>query len=141
MIILLDARDIAGLWSTHVGSTRTQGVFQVFRRRLSTGDSIAFADFLPIRLRALFVTDWNIDEEKKSFESREAITREVTLLREYHSFAPDTAIRDVAEDLRRQLDEVTFDELLAQLSAGAVEFWRPSLCKKVPAVRQLPRGI
>jgi uncharacterized protein (DUF2267 family) len=122
---LVDARDTAGLWSTHVAYTMTQGVFQVFRRRLSIQDAIAFANILPICLRALFVTDWNIDEEKKLFESREVMTREVKLLREDHNFSTDTAIRDVAEALRRHVDEEAFDKLLAQLPEGAVEFWTP----------------
>lgn len=37
----MDARDAAELWITHVTYTMTQGVFQVFRRRLSTRDAIA----------------------------------------------------------------------------------------------------
>jgi len=122
---LVDARDTAELWSTHVTYTMTQGVFHVFRRRLSTQDAINFANVLPICLRALFVTDWNIDEEKMPFESREAMTREVRLLREQHNFSTDTAIRDVAEALRRHVDEDAFDKLLAQLPEGAVEFWTP----------------
>jgi len=122
---LVDARDTAGLWSTHVTYTMTQGVFQVFRRRLSAQDAIAFANILPICLRALFVTDWNINEEKKPFESRDAMTREVKSLREEHNFSTETAIRDVAEALRRHVDEKAFDKLLAQLPKGAVEFWMP----------------
>ena len=122
---LVDARDTAGLWSTHVTYTMTQGVFQVFRRRLSTKDAIAFANVLPICLRALFVTDWNPDEERKKFEDRETMTQEVKLLRADHNFSTETAIRDVARALRRHVDEVAFDKLLAQLPPGAVEFWQP----------------
>ena len=122
---LVDARDTAGLWSTHVTYTMTQGVFQVFRRRLSTKDAIAFANVLPICLRALFVTDWDTDEERKPFTDREAMTAEVKLLREEHNFSTDTAIRDVARALRRHVDGEVFDALLAQLPDGAVEFWAP----------------
>lgn len=122
---LVDARDTAGLWSTHVTYTMTQSVFQVFRRRLSTHDAIAFANVLPVCLRALFVTDWNIGEERKLFESREVMTREVKLLREDHNFSTDTAIRDVAEALRRHVDEEAFDKLLEKLPEGAVDFWTP----------------
>ena len=77
---LVDARDTAGLWSTHVTYTMTQSVFQVFRRRLSTHDAIAFANVLPICLRALFITDWDTNEAKKPFESRELMSKEVRLL-------------------------------------------------------------
>jgi uncharacterized protein (DUF2267 family) len=78
---LIDARDTAGLWSTHVTYTMTQSVFQVFRRRLSVSDGIAFANILPVCLRALFVTDWDTKEDRKPFESREEMTKEVKCLR------------------------------------------------------------
>ncbi|GAB4305215.1 DUF2267 domain-containing protein [Cyanobacterium aponinum AL20118] len=122
---LIDARDTAGLWSTHVTYTMTQAVFQVFRRRLSTKDSIAFANVLPICLRALFVTDWDINEEKKPFENRDVMTEEVKSLRKDHNFSTDTAIQDVARALRRHVDEEAFDKLLKQLPKGAIEFWKP----------------
>ncbi|AUC60549.1 slr5087 family protein of unknown function [Cyanobacterium sp. HL-69] len=121
---LVDARDTAGFWSTHVTYTMTQGVFQVFRRRLSTKDAIAFANILPICLRALFVSDWDVDEEKKLFTSLEEMTEEVKLLRKDHNFSTETAIKDVAKALRRQVDEEAFDNLLAQLPEGAMEFWQ-----------------
>jgi len=121
---LVDARDTAGLWSTHVTYTMTQGVFQTFRRRLSTQEAIAFANILPICLRALFVTDWDLDEPRKPFEDRETMTQEVKSLRSEHNFATETAIQDVASALRRHIDEEAFDRLLAQLPEGAIAFWR-----------------
>lgn len=120
---LVDARDIAGLWSTHVTYTMTQGVFQTFRRRLSTEDAIAFANVLPICLRALFITDWDTTEPQQSFGNRAEMTEEVRALRGEHNFATETAIRDVAVALRRHVDEKAFDQLLAQLPEGAVDFW------------------
>lgn len=122
---LVDARDIAGLWSTHVTYTMTQAVFQVFRRRLSTKDAIAFANVLPICLRALFVTDWDPDEPIKPFNSCEAMTQEIKSLRSEHNFSTETAIRDVARALRRHVDEDAFDRLLTKLPEGAMEFWQP----------------
>ena len=122
---LVDARDTSGLWSTHVTYTMTQGVFQVFRRRLSTKEAIAFANVLPICLRALFVTDWDIEEKRKEFEDRETMNQEVKLLRPEHNFSTVTAIRDVAQALRRHVNEESFDKLLSQLPEGAVEFWKP----------------
>jgi uncharacterized protein (DUF2267 family) len=121
---LVDARDIADLWSTHVSYTMTQGVFQVFRRRLSTEQAIAFANLLPICLRALFVTDWDVNEEKKSFENREAMTQEVRMLRPDHNFSPDTALRDVAKALRRHVDATRLEKLLSQFPEGAIDFWQ-----------------
>ncbi|MGV2831751.1 DUF2267 domain-containing protein [Myxosarcina sp. GI1(2024)] len=121
---LVDARDTAGLWSTHVTYTMTQGVFQTFRRRLSTEDAIAFANVLPICLRSLFITDWNTDEPIAPFEEREVMMQEVKSLRSEHNFSTDTAIRDVASALRRHVDESAFDRLLDKLPVGAVEFWK-----------------
>ncbi|MFD2111097.1 DUF2267 domain-containing protein [Thiorhodococcus fuscus] len=121
---LVDARDTAGLWSTHVTYTMTQGVFQVFRRRISTNDAIAFANVLPICLRALFVTDWNLEEERKAFSDRESMNAEVKELRKDHNFSTDTAIQDVARALRRHVNEEAFDKLLAQLPKAAAEFWK-----------------
>jgi len=97
----------------------------VFRRRLSTKDAIAFANVLPICLRALFVTDWDINEEKKPFENRDVMTEEVKSLRKDHNFSTDTAIQDVARALRKHVDEEAFDKLLKQLPKGAIEFWKP----------------
>jgi len=121
---LMDARDAAGLSSTHTAYTMTQGVMQAFRRRLSFNQAIAFANLLPICLRALFVSDWNTDEPIKSFQDRVAMTKEVQALRSEHNFSPETAIRDVAQALRRHIDEAAFDRLLAGFPDGAVEFWR-----------------
>ncbi len=122
---LVDARDTAGLWSTHVTYTMTQGVFQVFRRHLSTEDAIAFANVLPICLRALFVSDWNTEEPIKPFDDLETMTKEVKSLRSKHNFSTETAIQDVATALRRHVDEEAFDNVLAKLPDGAIDFWKP----------------
>ncbi|WP_204152092.1 DUF2267 domain-containing protein [Leptolyngbya sp. CCY15150] len=121
---LVDARDTASLWSTHVTYTMTQGVFQTFRCRLSIEDAILFANVLPICLRALFVTDWDTKEPQKSFADREEMMRDVRSLREDHNFSTETAIKDVAAALRRHVDEKAFDHVLAQLPEGAIDFWQ-----------------
>jgi len=120
---LVDARDTAGLWSTHVSYTMTQAVFQVFRRRLSTREAIAFANVLPVGLRALFVSDWIPGEQPRDFQDRATMTGEVRALRAAHNFSPETAIRDVSRALRRHVDEATFEGVLAQLPEGARDFW------------------
>jgi uncharacterized protein (DUF2267 family) len=121
---LIDTRDISDLWSTHVCYTMTQGVFQVFRRRLSTEQAIAFANVLPVCLKALFVTDWDVNEVKQSFEDLEAMTQEVRMLRPDHNFSTDTVIRDIAKALRRHVDKDRFDKLLTTFPDGAAEFWK-----------------
>ena len=78
---------------------------------------------LPVCLRALFVTDWNPAKEPLGFQDRETMTREVHALRAAHNFSPETAICDVAHALRRHVDEAAFDRVLAELPAGASDFW------------------
>ncbi len=121
--LLVDARDAAGLGSTHQAYTMLQGVLQVFRRRLDVDDALRFAAILPPLVRALFVADWDVDEPRRSFGSRVAMTDEVQSLRAAHNFAPDTAIGDVSRALRSYVDEEAFGRMLARLPDGAVEFW------------------
>ncbi|MFN7988631.1 MAG: DUF2267 domain-containing protein [Thermoanaerobaculia bacterium] len=120
---LLTARDIAGLSSTHQAFTMAQGVFLVFRRRLSLPDAIRFACILPPGLRALFVDEWDPDAVQLPFASRERMTREVQALRPLHNFAPDTCIQDVAAALRRHVASPALDSLLASLPVEAQRFW------------------
>ena len=91
---MVDARDIAGLATTNMAWNMVVGVLHTFRRRLDVRDAARFANVLPPVLRAA------------------------------HNFAPDTAIRDVATALRRNIDDEDFDRVLAELPEGAVEFWR-----------------
>lgn len=121
--VLLDARNDADLWSTHVTYTMLQSVLQVFRRRLTVQQAIDFANLLPIGLRALFVTDWDTTEEIQPFKGRDALAEEVRSLREQHNFSVDTAIEVIARAVRKQVDEDRFNDLLSRLPEGAVEFW------------------
>ncbi|WEX78749.1 DUF2267 domain-containing protein [Sinorhizobium numidicum] len=121
---ILDVRDIAGLQTTNQAYTMVQSVFQTFRRRLEISDALLFANVLPPVLRAIFVADWDLEEPIVPFSGRLAMTREVQSLRSDHNLSPDTAIADVAAALRRNVDEVTLDRVLAWLPEGAVDFWR-----------------
>lgn len=121
---LRDARDISGLTTRNQTYTMVQGVLLVFRQRLSVKDAIRFAHVLPPVLRAIFVDDWDVDQPQRPFTSREEMTREVQALRRDHNFSPDSCIRDVAEALRRHVDQKAFDRVLATLPEGAADFWR-----------------
>jgi uncharacterized protein (DUF2267 family) len=121
---ILDARDIAGLQTTNQAYTMVQAVLYTFRRRLEISDALLFANVLPPVLRAIFVADWDLDEPTVPFSGRLAMTREVRAFRGNHNVSPDTAIADVAEALRRHVDERVLDRVLARLPAGAVDFWR-----------------
>jgi len=122
---LKDLRDIAGFTTTNPAYTMTQGVFQVFRRRLELRDAIRFAGVLPAGLRALFVADWDPDEPPREFGDRECMTKEVLTLRPEHNYSTPTAIRDVARALRKHVDERALDRVLAEMPKPAAEFWEP----------------
>lgn len=122
--LLTDARDSAGLTTTNQAYTMVQGVLRAFRRRIEVNDAIRFLSVLPVGTRALFVADWDVDEPKRPFEDRAVMTKEVQAFRAEHNYAPETAIRDVATALRRNLDEAALDRVLASLPHGATEFWQ-----------------
>lgn len=116
-------RDIAMFTDCHPPYTITQSVFQVFRRRLELTDAIRFAQLLPVGLRALFVIDWDPDEPRRFFCSRDEMTQELHELRPEHNYSDTSSIRDVATALRRHVDPHALDALLATFPEGAVEFW------------------
>lgn len=116
-------RDIALFTDSQPPYTITQAAFQVFRRRLSLADAIRFAQVLPVGLRALFVTDWDPDEPRRPFGTQAEMTRELCELRPEHNFSEAKSLDDVARALRLHVDVAAFDALLAELPAGATEFW------------------
>ena len=120
---LVDARDISGLNTTNMVWNMVVGVLHTFRRRLAVRDAVRFANVLPPVLRAIFVADWDVDEPQRAFEDRATLTREVQALRAAHNFSPDSAIHDVAQALRRHVDEAELDRVLATLPAGARDYW------------------
>lgn len=120
---MLELRDEVGLATTNQTYTLLQAVFQVFRRRLSLSEALAFAGVLPPVLRAIFVSEWNVDEPLKPFASRAEMTSEVLKLRPDHNFSTETAIAAVATVLRRHVDAAAFERLLDGLPAGARDFW------------------
>lgn len=120
---MLDAREISGLNTTNMVWNMVVGVLHTFRRRLTVKDALRFANVLPPVLRSIYVADWNVDEPQLTFEDRATMTREVQALRAAHNFSPDSAIQDVAQALRRHVDEATLDQMLATLSPGARDYW------------------
>lgn len=120
---LEDARDAAGLGSTHQAYTMAQGVFQVFRRRLSTEEAIRFCTALPAGMRALFVADWDPDEPRKPFDDIGTMTAEVRQLRADHNFSPDDAIEAVARAVWSNVDRNLLSAALERLKPEAGRFW------------------
>jgi uncharacterized protein (DUF2267 family) len=101
-----------------------QAVLQVFRRRLSVSEAVLFAGVLPPVLRAIFVSDWELDEPRREFASRAEMTREARELRPDHNFSTETAIADVASVLRRHVDAEAFERILDRLPQEARAFWK-----------------
>lgn len=102
-----------------------ESVLRVFRRRLDTREAIIFAGALPAVLRAVFVTDWDLDEPRRPFADRRELAAEVKDFRRDHDFSPDDAIAQVAAILRRHVDPIAFARTLSRLPPGAVAFWAP----------------
>jgi uncharacterized protein (DUF2267 family) len=120
---LTDIKIISYFGSSHQAYTMAQGVLQVFRRRLTIKDSIIFTSALNVGLRALYIADWNPDEEILPFSSIEDMNKEVKLLRPDHNFATETAILDVAKALWMNVDKELFNNMLNKLPSEARTFW------------------
>ena len=121
---LSDVKEAAGFGSSHMAYTMAQGVFQVFRRRVDFKDAIAFANILPVGMRALFVADWAVDEERLPFTDLETMNKEVRLLRPDHNFATEHAIQQVAMALKKHVDNEILEVLLMEVSKEALAFWQ-----------------
>lgn len=120
---LIAVRDRAGLVTTNQAFTMVDGVLRTFRRRLEPAEVVAFAQVLPVCLRALFIRDWDLDEPRKAFGTREEMTREAKALRADHNFSTDSAIADVAWVLRETLGIAVLDRALSSLPEAAKRFW------------------
>lgn len=57
---LHDAKERMGFVSDNMAYMAVDAVFQVFRRRLTPEQGIAFADLLPSVPRAIFVYRWDV---------------------------------------------------------------------------------
>lgn len=120
---LADVKLRMALESDNMAYTAVDGVFQVFRRRLTAEQGLAFASVLPSVLRAIFVKDWTPAEHPVPFTDRRTLTREVQAVRPHHNLTPDSAIEDTAWALRRCIDQRDLDRVLARLPEGAVAYW------------------
>jgi uncharacterized protein (DUF2267 family) len=121
---LADVKEEAGFGSSHMAYTMAQGVFHVFRRRVDFKSAIRFVNVLPIGLRALFVDDWDPEEERLPFTDLETMNREVRQLRPDHNFATESAIQQVATALKKHVDQEEFRKVLSEISEEALAFWQ-----------------
>lgn len=123
--LLEAARVAADLTTRNQTWTMIDAVLRVFRRRLTVEQGLRFADVLPPLVRAMFVADWRIDTPPVAFPSRADLTAEVQDVRRHHNFSPETAIGCVTAALRRQVDPIAFEHVLATLPDGARDYWAP----------------
>lgn len=121
---LLDVRDTCMLPTHNQAYHTLRAVLHVFRNHLAVKDALAFANILPPVTRAIFVEDWVPGDTPPPFPDRAALQREVKAIRPDHNLAPDGAITDVAQALRRSVNIRDLDRVLATLPPGAADFWR-----------------
>ena len=120
---LTELRDLSNFGSSHQSYTTTQGVFQVFRNRLTVDQAIVFANALPTALRALFVADWDTKSLIKPFVDIASMNEEVKQLRPQHNFSSASAIQNVGTVLRRHVDIQMFKAALSDFPLEAKAFW------------------
>ena len=119
-----DVKDAMSLTSDNMAYTAVDGVFHVFRRRLTAEQGLMFAGILPSVLRAIFVAGWDVSEPPVPFSDRAAMTREAQALRRNHNLTPDNAIEATAWALARSVNQRDFDRVLAELPPEARDFWQ-----------------
>lgn len=121
---MVELRDHAMLQTMHQTYTMLQAVLYAFRRRLDVRQALAFAAILPPVLRAIFVSDWDVDVPPVPFGTEAEMMAEVRALRHNHNLSTDWAIRDVVTVLRRHVDPAAFERVLSDMPEGARDFWR-----------------
>lgn len=118
-----DAKTRLEVDSDNTAYTAIEGVLRTFRRRIPPQQALAFADLLPAVVRAIFVSDWQLDGTALPFAERETLTREVQALRRHHNLTPANAIEAVAWALRRHVRQRDLDRLLGRMPPGAADYW------------------
>jgi uncharacterized protein (DUF2267 family) len=118
-----DVKECMCLESDNMAYTAVDAVLQVFRRRLTAQQGLAFASVLPAVLSAIFVKGWDVSEPPVPFAERHALTDEAKQVRVNHNLTPDNAIEATAWAIRRCTDNRDFERVLAQLPDEAVAFW------------------
>ena len=120
---LVDVRDYADLATTNMAWNMVVGVLHTFRRRLTVKQVIRFSAVLPPVIRALFLEQWNPDQEVADFGTEAQLLEEVRSVRPKHNISPQGAISAVAKALRNRVDQVEFNRALAELPPRAEQFW------------------
>lgn len=115
---------ISLLQTTHQCYTMVEAVLHALRSHMSLREALAFADRLPPVLRAIFVSDWDIEAPVKPVTDRAGLQREILGLRHNHNVSTPTALEDVGATLRETMGRDEFSHLLSALPADLARFWR-----------------
>jgi uncharacterized protein (DUF2267 family) len=108
---LLDAREATGLTTTNQVWGVLLGLFDAFRRRLTSEQCLAFARALPPLLRAVFVEAW-YPAPPIPFADRATLAYHAD-----HQFASNNAIGEIAAVLWRHVDAPLFQKRTRRSSA------------------------
>ncbi|MCR9275214.1 MULTISPECIES: DUF2267 domain-containing protein [Mameliella] len=119
-----DLKARMNLESDNMAYTALDGVFHVFRRRVTAEEGLRFASVLPSVPRAIFVAGWQPEVPPAPWASRDDLIREAQALRPNHNLTPDTCIEAVAWALRRAIRGPEWECALAALPPEARAFWR-----------------
>lgn len=118
-----DFLEISMLDTRHQAYAVVRAVLHVFRDHLVVVDALRFAEVLPAVLRAIFVENWRPERPPLPFPDRATLIAEVKANRRDHNLASDTSIAEVAAALRRTVDNVDLDRILATLPPQATDYW------------------
>ena len=122
-----DLKGRMGLESDNMAYTALDGVFRVFRRRVTAAQGLTFASELPAVPRAIFVAGWVPEEPPLPWADRAALVAEAQALRRDHNLTPDTCIGDVAWALRRAVRAPDWERALRALPPEARHYWEVSM--------------
>lgn len=120
-----DAKNRMGhvMESDNMAYTAVDGVLQVFRRRLTPPQVIAFGDVIPSTLRAILVYNWRVDAVPLPFGTRSELIREVRAVRQNHNMTPLYVIEATAFALWRHCNHRDLARVLEQIGPEAEAFW------------------
>lgn len=119
-----DLIEISMLATHHQAYAVLRGVLHAFRNHLTVEQSLRFADALPPVLRAIFIEDWHPRADPPApFPSEAQLIAEVRSVRKNHNPASASAIRDVAQALRRNVAMGDFRRALDTLPPAAQRYW------------------
>ncbi|HWU61242.1 MAG TPA: DUF2267 domain-containing protein [Ensifer sp.] len=115
---------ISLLQTTHQCYTMVEAVFHALRNRMSPREAIAFAGRLPPVLRAIFVSDWDVEAPRLPMIDRAGLQREILAFRHNHNLSTPSALEDVGAALRETMGMAEFGRLIEAMPPELAHLWR-----------------